>query len=480
MIVDLRLDGPAARGTKESAEATGAALRAVQAGSLDPTSTRVVGDWIQYKHNFRAPVARRRVIGREGRALELAFDLRRMDPAQLDAEIEEALGDLDGQHFSYLEDWVPASKSIIWRFNALYWGELALWQEASGREYAQALPGGESAATKADGARAVILELFRIFDTLAERHALPERLDVLEIGVGNGEQAKVWLDEFLRLDDEQGRGYYRRLQYLMGDYSSHVLELARATVVEHRSHVSSLVLDASRPRETLRFLEGGVFFVYISNVYDNLASDELAVLADELYQVEVRAYLPEREVEEIAASFGIERTFVQGFAGRLVALGPRLLAETLAATFSDVSRATAFWQRVWEALRLDERYRPLGPLDRYEICEGLNGELLGPIVAGQGDVRFHVSNGAVASFLDTLPLLHPYGLLSCHDLFVTDFAQFRNGFRGPGKYDGSVVNWVNGPILRAAASRRGYQVTFQPFAHGSRSPISTAVARARD
>ena len=32
----------------------------------------------------------------------------------------------------------------------------------------------------------------------------------------------------------------------------------------------------------------------------------------------------------------------------------------------------------------------------------------------------HVSNGALASFADTLPLLHPFGRLQCHDLFVTD------------------------------------------------------------
>ena len=41
---------------------------------------------------------------------------------------------------------------------------------------------------------------------------------------------------------------------------------------------------------------------------------------------------------------------------------------------------------------------------------------------------------------------------SCHDLFVIDLAAVRDGFFGPGKYDGSVVNWVNGPLL--AARRR--------------------------
>ena len=42
----------------------------------------------------------------------------------------------------------------------------------------------------------------------------------------------------------------------------------------------------------------------------------------------------------------------------------------------------------------------------------------------------HVSNGALASFADTLPLLHPYGRLQCHDLFVTDRDQYRPGSAG--------------------------------------------------
>ncbi len=66
-----------------------------------------------------------------------------------------------------------------------------------------------------------------------------------------------------------------------------------------------------------------------------------------------------------------------------------------------------------------------------------------------------MTNGAVASFVDTLPLLHPFGRLVCHDLFVTDVEQYHTGFRGPGKYDGSVVNWVNGPLLAHIGSPEG-------------------------
>ena len=69
---------------------------------------------------------------------------------------------------------------------------------------------------------------------------------MLELGVGNGSQARVWLDEFVRLDRERGTDYYRRLHYLMGDYSPHVLDLARAAVRDHAERVSGLVLEHLR------------------------------------------------------------------------------------------------------------------------------------------------------------------------------------------------------------------------------------------
>ena len=86
----------------------------------------------------------------------------------------------------------------------------------------------------------------------------------------------------------------------------------------------------------------------------------------------------------------------------------------------------------------------------------------------------------LSSLIETLPLLHPYGLLQCHDLFVTDSAQYPTGFHGPGKYDGSVVNWVNGPLLQLVASRRGFDVQFTPFRQRPGSNITTLTAQARD
>jgi len=135
---------------------------------------------------------------------------------------------------------------------------------------------------------------------------------------------------------------------------------------------------------------------------------------------------------------------------------------------------------VWAALRQAERYVPLEGLDTYQVTPALTGEILRPLLTAEGDVRMHVSNGALSSFAGTLPLLHPYGRVVCHDLFVTEAGQYRTGFYGPGKYDGSVVNWVNGPLLQLFASRRGFDVRFTQFKRRAGSNIKTMTAQVRD
>jgi len=55
------------------------------------------------------------------------------------------------------------------------------------------------------------------------------------------------------------------------------------------------------------------------------------------------------------------------------------------------------------------------------------------------------------------------GFLEVQDIFVSDMNDYRKGFRGPGKLDGSLVTWVNGALLRAVGARAGYDVHFAPF-----------------
>jgi hypothetical protein len=82
---------------------------------------------------------------------------------------------------------------------------LDVWEQVTGRRYEQALPGGESDARNRDAVQEIISGLLRLWDSLAARNALPEELYVVELGVGNGSQAKTWLDEFVELDRNHGK-----------------------------------------------------------------------------------------------------------------------------------------------------------------------------------------------------------------------------------------------------------------------------------
>ncbi len=223
-----------------------------------------------------------------------------------------------------------------------------------------------------------------------------------------------------------------------------------------------------------------VFLVYISNVYDNLPTDEVARIGGRVYRVESRAHLPQADAERIAGGMGVDLPALPALIEKLLRLGPPLLAEAMPGHFPDVADAVTFWRACWDALRLAERYVPLDGLDSYSISRTVSGEPLRALLEADGDVRMQVGNGAVASFVDTLPLLHPFGRLICHDLFVTDPHAYRTGFRGPGKYDGSVVNWVNGPLLVHIGGRKGFDVSYAPFAHRTGTNIVTMTAQVRE
>lgn len=491
MLIDVR-SSTRLRGPK-AADVTGALrpiMRALRDDTVDLSRLRLVCDWVQYKENFRAPVDLRPIVDAVGRQdsgvdgdLELALDLRRSADTELEAEARlllRAYGASAALPRRYLEDWTATTESCIWSFNSLYWRALDRWEKATGRQYEQALPGGESDARNRGAVRELIDDLFGVWDDLAARNALPDELYVVELGVGNGNQAKTWLDEFQAMDRARGTQYYSRLHYLMCDYSPHVLQIARATVAEHRDRISSLPLDATSPTTALGFLRYKIFLVYVSNVYDNLPNEEVARIAGRNYRVESRAYLADADADMVAERFGLEAAAVPAIIHKLLGLGPSLLAETLPHNFPAAESAVELWQAAWAALRVEERYVPLSGLDLYQIAPGVSGEILQPLLEADGDIRMHVNNGAVASFVDTLPLLHPFGRLLCHDLFVTDIHQFNDGFRGPGKYDGSVVNWCNGPLLRHIGGRKGFDVTFTRFAHRTGTNIVTMTAQMRD
>ena len=465
------------RGQEASAAGVVAAIFSlVEEGRLDPrlfAQLRVHLDWIQYRHNFRDPVLVRRAMDTRGEPLalpELAVDLRRVRPETLPQELARAVSAATAEG-TYpaggvpLEGFVPLRDSIIWRFNRLFWQHLAAWEEASGRGYEEALPGGKSDANHPAAVADSVADFWTLLRDLEKRGQLPPEVFVLEIGVGTGVRAGLWLDRFRELDAARGTGFYPRLRFLLSDYSIPILDRAMAAVRDH-PEVSFIALDALNPLKTLSFLRYKILQIHLTNVYDNLPTDELVRRDGRFYLVQARAYLPSAAAAGLAEACGLGVAGLPDAVGTFLDVGPDFRG--------DRRRGVAWWQQVWEALRLEERLLALEDPAQAPLPPGLDAlHFEDMLLESPADLRFHLSSGAAASFANTIPLLHPRGFLQVQDIFVTRMEEYRQGFRGPGKLDGSVLNWVNGPLLRAAGTRAGYDVHFAPFRYreGSRTSI---------
>jgi hypothetical protein len=476
MILHVNHTAPGARMASQASELVGALLSLIEEGRIDPRllpTLRVHLDWIQYRANFREPITLRRAADSRGEPMpltEVAVDLRQIETGRLREALARALAALgpspEDDDRLPLDDFGPVRESLIWQFNRLFWQRLGEWEQASGRGFEEALPSGRSDANHPQAVADSVGDFWTLIRDMDKRGQLPPEIFALEIGVGSGVRAALWLDRFRALDEERGTGYYPRLRFLLGDYSLPTLDRAMAAVARHQDAVSVLAMDALNPFRTLSFLRYKILYIHLTNVYDNLPHDELVRRDGRLYLVEARTYLSVDGAGRIADDFGLAVQDLPRIVSRLLEVGPEVIG--------DRSRGVAFWRAVWTAVRLEERLIALDDFSQAPLPSGLDQSHLEDLLGeAPEDVRFHLSRGAAESFINTLPLLHPRGYLQVQDIFVTSMDGYRQGFRGPGKLDGSVVNWVNGALLRAVGARAGYDVHFAPFRYrpGSRTSI---------
>jgi hypothetical protein len=452
-------------------------LALLEEGHLEPTQfarLHVHLDWIQYRQNFREPVLFTRSTndrGENSSLMEVRIDTRQVLPGSLREFVKRGFGTLGSEvkqdpERVYLEDFRSFRSSIAWDFNRLYWHRLKDWEQATGRGYEEALPTGKSDANHPGAIADSVADFWTLLRDLDGQKKLPAELFVLEIGVGMGIRAGLWLDRFRALDEERGTNFFPRVRFLLGDYSLATLERSKPSVRNHLDLCSFIVLDALDPNKTLAFLRHKILHIHLTNVYDNLPDEEVVRRDGRLYCVQVRAYLPSTEAVRIAAACDVPLSDMGRTVERLLEVGPECLPER--------SRGVTFWREVWKALRLEERMVGVEEVSDLSFPEGLDPDRLDDILKdAPSDGRFHLSTGALESFRNTIPLLHPGGYMQVQDIFVTRLSDYRMGFHGPGKLDGSIVNWVNGVLLREIAERAGYDVHFAPFNYrkGSRTSV---------
>ncbi|MBV8083597.1 MAG: hypothetical protein JO247_02165 [Chloroflexi bacterium] len=452
---------------------------AAEASPHNLRDVRVQFDWLQYKPgaSFRNAFLPRQFLDDLGKPRagsgEVAIDLRQVEPSSFCEGFGQAVHalyepDVASEGRLYLEDFKPGVDSVIWAWNLFFWQHLNLWEQTFSNDYTKALPGGEPDGMNPEYVKDQVGSFISQLDELHTHHLVPDEIFVLEMGVGSGEGSKRWMDEFRKQSEDRGRPYYDRLHYLMSDFSQHILDHARPRVAEHANKVSLIPMNALDPESALGFLRYKVLYAHLGNVYDNLPCGEMARIDGQFYDVEVRAYVEPEAAEKVCETYGIKHEDLSKEVERLLRIGPDY--------FSDVPQGVHFWADVWASIKLEERYVPIPDVLDYPIADRTTGEEVVSMLEGfNGDLRFHLSNGAVKSFVHTIPLLHPKGLFEVQDVFTTRLTQYQDGFRGPGKYDGSLMNWINGPLLKHVAGRHGFNVQFTPFKYrkGSATVILT-------
>jgi len=477
MILQLNhLHGKAAAATQEVTEALYGLLEDGHIEQSEFARLRIQLDWLQYKKNFREVVLVTRGQGSgddPSPIMHVQVDTRQVVTGCLKPAMLRAMLRSDAQSARCaaedrlaLEEFQPFRTSIAWEFNRLFWHRLKDWEAATGKNYQQALPGGQSDANHPDAVADGVADFWTLLRDLENKQRLPAEIFIMEIGVGTGQRCALFIDRFQALDGQRGTNYYPRLRVLLGDYSLHSLDRSRAAVQKHIDLCSFMVLDALNPLKTLSFLRHKILHVHLTNVYDNLPNDEVLRRDGKLYFIQSRAYLPMAEAARLAQKYGLPAEKMRTLVGRLLEGGPDYLG--------DYERGMGFWMDAWEAMRLEERLVPIEELVDSTFPPGLDVAKLEDILQeAPSDLRFALSSGALESFYNTIPLLYPRGYLQVQDIFVTDFNQYRLGFHGPGKMDGSIVNWVNGVLLREVGERAGYDVHFAPFHYrkGSRTSI---------
>jgi hypothetical protein len=458
-------------------------LSLLEAGDIDPNTLghlNVHIDWVQYKSNFREPVSIRRVL-KDDELLplaDIAVDLRQIQPDMLRQSLSQALNGagpdaLESPQRIYLESFTPMRTSIIWTFNSIFWKYLPIWELASGKGYEKALPGGHSDGHNIQAIQDSIHEFWDMLQKTEKRNLLPPEIYILEIGVGTGERACRWLDGFKALDCERGTNYYSRLRFLAGDYSVATLHRVMDSLQAHRDLSSFVEVDAVNPFKSLSHLRYKVMLITLSNVYDNLPTDDLVLRDGKLFFVEVRAYVPAAEVARICEKYRIPSHDFEKSVHGLLLDGPE--------AFTTLDQGMGFWQELWAAIRLEERLVSAHNLSEAHLPTGMKpSHIEGLIENAPANIRFQLSSGATESFINTIPLLHPRGVLQVQDIFVEKLTDYLHGFRGPGKMDGSIVNWVNGALLDVVGAQSGYDVHFAPFRYRKGSKTSVLYTTQRE
>ncbi len=462
-----------AAGESAPVVARGLRVLAERRAAMRPVPDRVCWSRISYRQHFRRAVALREIHHADGtRARELTVDLGQTgSPAEFACHVAEALdGPLQAPGID-IGGYGNAGESPIWDFNAAFWHHLPAYMAAVGRNAHDSIGGSPDSdpVRTAEHARRFCARVRRARGSGGAARALP--LAYLDVGAADTGYAETMIRHLARLE---------AVDYLVADRSPGALRRARTRLGQRRGSVSVhyLAFDLTRPGHALEAYRGRILGAHLTNLLDNLPGEELVQIGGRHYQLHTCLYLPAAALEWLAARHGLNpgrlATDLRGMAGTATGAVGRFLEHRrdrfAAHGATDGERGWyLFWQDLFgnpafrgSGLRLRERLVEVADPDSVATWQAPAGALPPEVAAPGPDRRIPLSDRAIGACLRLIGLLHPHGVLEITDIMIRD----RDGaapyasYHGPAKYDGSVVNWFNGGLLRLVAGRAYPECSF--------------------
>ena len=450
---------------------------AARAGAGRPLPVRACWSRVSYRQHFRPAAALRELCHAGGsRELELTVDLGQLASGEeLEHELRRVLEGPVRAPGADIGAFVPSSDSPMWLFNAAFWRHLPRFMQAAGRDFRDSIAGSpdtDGGLTGEDARRCIA----RLRTARGRGERAP--LAYLDVGAAGTEHAAAMV------------GYLAAarlgpVEYLLGDISATALQRARRRLGDRRDQVTMryVRLDLQQPGAALARYRGRILTAHLTNVLDNLPGEQLAQVDGRHYLLHTQLYLPAGTLHRLAAAYGLDPDrlasdvgavagggidpFLEACRGRLARAGSGAHRDAAADR-----RVMLFWQDLYGnpadrrgGLRLRERLveiPDLGAFDPWPATDCATarvprpGTLLREVLARHGSYSWlHLSEGAIRGCLQLLMLLHPAGALEITDILLREPVSHYAAYRGPAKFDGSVVEWFNGALFREFA-RRAY------------------------
>jgi tetratricopeptide (TPR) repeat protein len=194
-----------------------------------------------------------------------------------------------------VQDFRPLRDSIEWELGQRYWRERGAKAFISDAQPVPYVVNNDGSLSE-NAAQALFESL-----TVADRNGnLESDIYVLELGIGVGLFARLFLDSFRALCEEREANYYDRLHYVLGDYSTQMLADAcrHGILSEHAGRYVLRQVDATCPERSLRgdpiFTEpsGRPFrAVFLNYLLDCLPATVLRVQEEHVQELCVRTCL---------------------------------------------------------------------------------------------------------------------------------------------------------------------------------------------